>query len=43
MDACECGDELPFSLKCGEFVDKMCTCLILRKDSVARINGVAVQ
>jgi hypothetical protein len=30
---CECIDELSGSIKCGEFVGKLSTCYLLRKDS----------
>ena len=33
VDACECGNELPGSLKCGEFLDQLQTSQLLKKDS----------
>jgi hypothetical protein len=29
---CECGNELSGSMKCGEFIDYLRTCYLLRKD-----------
>ena len=31
--ACECGNEPSGSIKCGEFLDQMQTCQLLKKDS----------
>jgi hypothetical protein len=31
---CECGNEPSCSAKCGEFLDLLRTCWVLRKDSV---------
>jgi hypothetical protein len=30
---CECGHELSGSIKCGEFLEDLKSCLLLRKDS----------
>jgi hypothetical protein len=30
---CDCGNEPSGSMKCGEFIDKLTTCQLLRKDS----------
>jgi hypothetical protein len=35
--------KFPVPKKCCEFLDKLRTCKLLRKDSAARINGVALQ
>ena len=32
-DACECGNELSGSVKCGEFLDYLQTSQLLKKDS----------
>jgi len=32
---CECGNELSGSIKCGEFVDWLRNCQLLRKDCAA--------
>jgi len=32
-DACECGNELSGSVKCGEFLDQLQTSQLLKKDS----------
>ena len=32
-DACECGNEPSGSVKCGEFLDKLQTSWLLKKDS----------
>ena len=32
---CECGDEPSGSIKCGEFLDKLETGYLLKKDSAA--------
>ena len=37
-DTCECGDEPSGSMKCGEFLDYMRTCQLLKKDSAAWSN-----
>jgi len=31
--SCECSDETLGSIKCGEFLDQLRTCWILKKDS----------
>jgi len=31
--SCECGDEPLGSIKCGEFIDWLRTCYLLKKDS----------
>ena len=31
-EACECGNETSVSLKCGEFLDQLQTCQLLKKD-----------
>ena len=33
--ACECGNEASGSIKCGEFLDKLRTCWLLRMDNAA--------
>jgi len=33
---CECGNETKGSVKCGEFVDKLRDCKLIRKDYVRR-------
>jgi hypothetical protein len=31
--SCECGNELPGSIKCGEFLDYLRNCSLLKKAS----------
>jgi hypothetical protein len=35
---CECGNELPGSIKWGEFLDWLKTCYFLRKDSAQLVS-----
>jgi hypothetical protein len=35
VGACECDSELLGSSKCGEFLDKLSTCQLLRKGSAS--------
>ena len=30
--SCECGSELPGSIKCGEFIDKLRTSWLIKRD-----------